>query len=1001
MIAEQCLKRERAGEAAFCQYPLIKKGIVLLFLSLFLSAVVLVSGFADGGGISWTEEELAFMQAHPVIQLGVDPAFTPFEFIDKDGEHRGISADYLSIIREKTGLRFEVRKGLTWPEAYEKALAGELDAMPAISLTEDRAEHFLFSMPYYFSKRVIVIRDSEMGISGISNLDRMTVAVQRNSSHHSYLLAYPKINLSLYDSAEEALTAVANGSERAYIGNLATSNYLIVTNALTNLKFIAFENENQQALYFAARKDWPELISIVDKALDTITEEEKLAINSKWIDLESDIDMDRIMRAIAVAGAFAAVILAVSIFWNVRLRKEVREREKAQASLEIAKKAADEANEFKSSFLARMSHEIRTPLNAITGMAHLLKKTDISPTQNMYISRITQASGNMLNIINDILDFSKIEAGKVDLEITSFNIGQVIQEVVNIISYRIDEQGIALKIITDPNLPGWFFGDPKRIEQILLNVLNNAVKFTTEGEVSLEIGLEEKKSDQVHLVFTVKDTGIGMTEEQVNKLFLPFIQGDSSINRRFGGSGLGLSIVKNLLDLMGGRIRVSSVPGQGSCFVIHLFLNVDTEKEEKSVETLTAGRLEGIKTLVLEKAVADISLTGSYLNAFGIRCELANSQTKAMDMLETAMDKSGKAYDLLILDDNAPSEGGFRFTASIRDNAKIASKPKIIMILPMMRDDLFEKLKEFGVDGGIERPFIPSMLLNVILDIFKAGTTPAAKPDKGSVSAAPNPDKAFMVLLAEDNKTNQLIVKTLLQQSGIDSILADNGKAALDLFEKHRGSIDLILMDLHMPVMNGYEASAEIRKISTDVPIIAMTADVIMGVQDKCEQSGIHHYISKPFDPDFFIRTVRGILESQRNGAANGSRVLDVSAGLRNLGGDADIYRQVLLEYYDENLNTGDMLSLAVLEKRYTDAERIVHKVKGSSGSIGADAVFRISIKLQNALHDLSVEEIPALENKFLDLLKRLLGEIVEYRDIRYLERDDPLKEDEECSPKF
>jgi two-component system sensor histidine kinase/response regulator len=230
--------------------------------------------------------------------------------------------------------------------------------------------------------------------------------------------------------------------------------------------------------------------------------------------LDTDIDYRPIIRILSIIGALIAVVLSVSFFWIVRLKKEIRRRKQIQLDLEKAKHEADEANEFKSSFMARMSHEIRTPLNAITGMSYLLKKTEITLTQSMYIDRIIQAANSMLSIINDILDFSKIEAGKVELEITSFSLDQVIQDVVNIVSYKINEQGIGFRLSKDPLVPNWFFGDSKRIEQVLLNVLNNAVKFTSKGEVSLDIRLMAKENDKYHISFTIKDTGIGMTEEQ-------------------------------------------------------------------------------------------------------------------------------------------------------------------------------------------------------------------------------------------------------------------------------------------------------------------------------------------------------------------------------------------------------------------------------------------------------------------------------------------------------
>jgi len=818
---------------------------------------------------------------------------------------------------------------------------------------------------------VIVTRDTDTHISGMEDLEGLTVAVQRNSSHHSYLLSYPQINLSLYDSVEAALTAVATGTETAFIGNLATTNYLIRSNGLTNLRFVAFEAEKPQALYFAVRKDWPQLVSILNKALDAITENEKLAINNKWIDLQTDIDYGPIIRILSIIGAFVAIVIAVSFFWIARLRKEVEHRKRIQMDLERAKREADEANEFKSSFMARISHEIRTPLNAITGMAYLLKKTDVSLTQSMYIDRITQAANNMLNIINDILDFSKIEAGKVELEVTSFSMDQVIQDVVNIISYKIEEQDINFRLSKDPLVPNWFFGDAKRIEQVLLNVLNNAVKFTRSGEVSLDIRLLAKENDKYHLSFTTKDTGVGMTEEQINKLFTPFVQGDSSINRRFGGSGLGLAIVKNLVDMMGGEIKVFSTPGEGSTFIINLSLDVDKEREDVYRTALSSDHFKDIRTLVLERSGEDMSLIESYLSAFGMHCELTNSETSALSMLEAADGKSARPFDLFIIDYDAPAGGGFSFVEAIRNDSKIVKMPKLMVLLPMTREDLFDKLNEYGIDMGIGKPITPSTLLNGILDLFNLKLVTGSQLSINKKDSPEKLDKSYCVLLVEDNETNQLIAKSLLQQVGIDVILANDGKEALELYQQHKGSIDLILLDLHMPVMNGYEVAQEIRKNSTEIPIVAMTADVIPGVVEKCEQCGIYHYISKPFNPDRFIQTIKDILVKNVS-------VLDQAAGLMNMGGNPELYQQVLNEYAKENKDIVDKLKLAIQEKRYGDAAQIVHKVKSSSGSIGAKPLYDVSIALQEALNEQKEEEIPLLQEKFSRYLSKLLEEIKE-----------------------
>ena len=669
-------------------------------------------------------------------------------------------------------------------------------------------------------------------------------------------------------------------------------------------------------------------------------------------------------------------ILAVSIYWIIRLRKEVKKRMLIQADLERARHEAVEANEIKSSFLARMSHEIRTPLNAITGMAYLLKKTNLTLTQKMYADKITQASSNMLSIINDILDFSKIEAGKVELEFTSFSMDQVIQDVVNIISYKIEEQGIGLKLSKDPLVPNWFFGDPKRIQQILLNVLNNAAKFTSEGEVSLDIRLIAKENEKYHLSFSVKDTGIGMSEEQVQKLFEPYTQGDISINRRFGGSGLGLSIVKNLVEMMGGQIQVFSTEGEGSTFIINLSFIIDQKREEAYIKTIPADQFKNIRILILEKTGASMNLIESYLGAFGMHCELTNSQSSALSMLEAADGKFAKPFDLLILDYETPVEGGFQFVESLRANKKMIKMPKIIMLLPMMREDLFDRLNEYGIDIGIGKPIMPSILFNGILEIFRLKALSAAQPSEKMEIGSGKPDQSHSVLVVEDNKTNQLIAESLLQQAGMEPILAADGKTAVELYNRNKNKIDLILMDLHMPVMNGYEAACEIRKISESVPIVAMTADVILGVKEKCEQCGIHHYISKPFDPDHFIQVIEDIIAENEDKKMKNMVFLDQNAGLKNIGGDLEVYCKVINEYFNENQDTIDRLSLAIIEKRYADAVQIVHKVKGSSGSIGAADLYAVSVKLQKALQDAKEDDISHLSKSFSELLQKVLDEI-------------------------
>ena len=952
---------------------------MLLLLFLFPALC-----FAQAAEPNFTEAEKQFINMHPVVHLCVDPEFVPYEFIDSDGVYKGIAADYIKLLNEKTGIEMVVEKNLTWGEAYELAVEKKLDVLPCVAKTRQREQYFLFSEPYIDFQRVIVVQNTNNGIRNLDDLRNLPTAVQKNSSHHSYLAGeHPEIPLNLYTTVEDALTAVSVGSEEAFIGNLATTSYLIKEHGFTNLKFIIFNTENKQSLYFAVRNDWPELVGIINKGLESITEEEKIEINNKWIGVENEIDYGPIFRVIAVILVF----LLISVLWTVRLKREVKKRRIIEEELRRAKQEAEFANQIKSSFLARMSHEIRTPLNAITGMAYLIKKTDVNLTQKLYLDKITQASHTMLGIINDILDFSKIEAGKVELETISFNLDKVIQEVINIISFKVEEQGIEFRMCKDPQIPVNFFGDPKRIEQILINLINNAVKFTPEGEVALEVKLLARNETSCTLEFRVRDTGIGMSEEQIGQLFTPFAQGDSSINRRFGGTGLGLSIVKSLTELMGGAIEAVSTQGEGSAFTVMLPLEVDQVKNNEEKQKTASIYFPDIKVLVLDRHTTDLHLIENYLDSFGIPAELTESEARAQELLEDPAPQNGKPFNLLILDYETPADDGLKFVERLRDNPKISTEVKIVMMAPLMREDVFQKTEEAGIDFGITKPIIPSILYNGILEIFKTDTQDigAARPiaaEAGSRQAG----KAYRVLVVEDNRTNQFIVREILEQSGFQVSLADNGEEGVNYYRGHRAEVDLILMDLHMPVMNGYEASTAIRKLDPAVPIVAMTADAITGVDEECRRVGIDNYISKPYDPEKLMDTLLHILDEEPPKKAE-FEILDAKDGLKRIGEKADLYRMILKEYRNEFQDINEQLKQAVDAGDYPEAVKIVHKCKGGSANIGAKKLASIAADLQKALTEGQGNEVKEpcdsavkeLYDAFSGAVSKLFAEIDEY----------------------
>lgn len=937
-----------------------------------------------------TESEKDFIKAHPVIHLGIDPEFVPFEFIDSDGIYKGIASDYIKLLSERTGIKMVVEMGLTWSEAYEAAVEKRIDALPCVSQTEERKKYFLFSEPYYHFQRVIVVLNSNKAINSMEDLKHLKVAVQANSSHHGFLKGYPDISLSLYTDVEDALAAVSTGTENAFVGNLATISYLAKSNGITNLKYIKLDSDDKQFLYFAVRSDWPELVSIINKGLAGITEEEKIEINNRWIGIENKIDYAPIIRIVAIAGLMLLAILLVSLYWIIRLKKEVAKRIVIEEDLRRAKLEAEIANQVKSSFLARMSHEIRTPLNAITGMAYLIKKTDTTITQKIYLEKITQAAYSMLGIINDILDFSKIEAGKVELERISFSLDKVVQHVVNMVAIKVEEQQIGFNLRKDPRLPVNFFGDPKRLEQILINIINNAVKFTGEGEVSFSIRLAGKENDLHHIEFIVQDTGIGMTEEQIEQLFRPFAQADSSINRRFGGTGLGMSIVKSLVEMMNGEINVSSNPGEGSAFIVRLPLEADLEKDFEEKQKTAVVYFQEIKALILDKSSVNLHLLEEYLTAFGILGEFVSNKEQAEDLLEESNADGKKPFNLFIVDYDTPAEDGFIYIERIKSNPLIKNKPKIIMMIPLMREELLEKVEELDMELGIAKPVIPSVLYNGILEIFKVKELETERMGEIAITSENERlEQLYHVLVVEDNKTNQFIAKSILEQAGFEVALADDGEAGVAFFREHQKETDLILMDLHMPVLNGYEASLQIRKLDKDVPIVAMTADAISGVEEECRKSGIDHYISKPFEPENFVKTLIGILQipdaSGRNRRVTEKKddqdsceesLLDQVDGLRRMGNNKKLYQVVLAEYLEENKGVAELLDKALREENYKEAVQIVHKNKGGSGNIGAKKLHAAAAALQKALEGGMGDNAAALKDEFADMLDKLLKEI-------------------------
>jgi PAS domain S-box-containing protein len=685
--------------------------------------------------------------------------------------------------------------------------------------------------------------------------------------------------------------------------------------------------------------------------------------------------------------------------------EDVTDQKTAQSQMRQAKELAEETNRLKGDFLANMSHEIRTPMNAIIMLSHLALRTDLTARQRDYVSKIQYSGQHLLGIINDILDFSKIEAGKLDVESVPFELDRVLENVASVTADKASAKGLELVCDVAPGVLPDLVGDPLRIGQVLINYVTNAIKFTEKGEVSMVVNMTQLSPAEVLLRFEVRDTGIGISVDQMGRLFKSFQQADASTTRQYGGSGLGLAISKALAGAMGGIVGVESVPGKGSTFWFTARVAVGVPRQHLSMPGLD---LQGRRVLVVDDNEHAAHVLVDMLEAIGFHALAVDSGAAALKAISENVSKN-TPFDLIMLDWLMPGMDGLEVARRI-GSMGLDVLPRCIMVTSYGREEVFNDVKSTLVEAVLTKPVSASALFNTMLSVMGSDVAATrrsngiAKVD-GKLQLAPL--VGAKILLAEDNDLNQQVAVELLEDAGFVVDVAEDGRIACDRVKfafDHGHPYDLVLMDMQMPVMDGIAATVEIRRtFSSDVlPIVAMTANALKSDRVKCSQAGMNDFVPKPVDPDtlwsILARCIRlrpglghasqgaGTVTARADDASTALsaifdrlQFLDLVQALARVGGKKPVFLGMLQQFVTNYRSVGEQMAALVAAADYRSAARVAHTLKGVAGNVGASGLQEMAGELELALENKHTKDgVPGCLSQCRVELDRLVGELVE-----------------------